>query len=155
MDYLPWREYPQAAGANLKFHGTIADQLSVDLYRHDFLAAHPEPFRLEIFDLARRDLRGEHDILQIQDDIDVIQPLENDHIEQAIVHDRLLEEREPSAIQPPVSHQHERSFARDGFLRFDPQNGRCPRGDLHRGDQVTQRAEIAFEGAAGFFHDLR
>ena len=148
-------KHSQAAGADLKFHGTIADQLPVDLHRHDFLAGHAEPFRLEIFHLRRRDLRGEHDILQIPDDIDVIQPLENDHIEQAVVHNRLLEEREPAAIQPPVSYQHERSFPCDCLLRFDPQNGRGPRGDLHSGNQITERAKIAFESAARFFHGLR
>src|SRR5438477_3750772 len=100
---LSRRQNAQPARPDLELHRAIPDQLAVDFHRHHFVAADAKLFGLEIIDLGRRDLRSEHDILQVADDIDVVQAFENDHIEQAVVHHRLFKKWETTAVKPAVA----------------------------------------------------
>src|SRR5437763_4112962 len=153
----PWlqrREHAQATAADAKFHRTRPNELAVHFHRHLFLAAHSQVFRLKIFHVRRRDLRGENHVLQVADDFYVAQAFENNHVEQAVVDDGLFEERKPSAIKTAVADEYERAFLHHGVLRFDPETRRLAGSDLRCGNQIAEWPEIPFEGAAGFFDNL-
>ena len=78
----------------MKFDRAIADQFAIDFHRHAFLAGDAQRGGLEVFHLGGSDLRTEDHVLQVADDLEVVEALENQDVEKAIIDDRLFEERE-------------------------------------------------------------
>ncbi len=99
-------------------------------------------------------VRAEKDAVQITRDVEVAEVFEDEHIEQAVVDPRVIENHERAAVKAPVADEHERSFFRPA-VRLDHDLRRLAPGDLRGVDQITQRAEIAPEIARGFLDDLR
>ena len=98
-----WRENQQRFFLNSKLNWTVAGQFAVEFDRHILFAGYTQALRLKIFNLGSANVRAEYDILQILDDFQIAEPLEHDHIEQAIIDDGALEKWEWHSIKASVS----------------------------------------------------
>jgi len=86
-----------------EFNWTGVGQFAIELQGHVLIACYAQAASLEIFDLGNPDLGAEYDILEILDDFQIAEPLEHDHVKEAIIDDGALEKRKRSAVEATVS----------------------------------------------------
>src|SRR3954466_763038 len=123
-------EHAQTAFAHLEVNRTASYKFTVELYRYILLARNANARSLKIFDLRQSNFGTEENLLQVVDDVEIPELLEDDHIQQPIIDDGLLEEWKRAAIASAVSDEDKRSLLHRGVGRFDEKARRFACCDL-------------------------
>src|ERR1700730_5001142 len=110
---------------------------------------------LKIFDLRCANFGTKDNVLQIFNDLKIPEPLENNHVKEAIIDYGVFKKGKRSTVESPIPNQHKRCFVSGRIFRFNEEPRRSPGGDLRRGNQITHWSEVAAQFAARLFHTLR
>ena len=81
----------------------MAGQLAIEFHRHILLAGYAQVPGLKIFDFRDTNIRAEHDMLQILNDLQITQTSKGDYIQQPIVDDGMLEKRKWTSVQAAIA----------------------------------------------------